>query len=88
MNRQERYALRTKHSPLIQGVGGGKEIAYCEGCKGTNNVLITPYPCDALQTLETLEEIAKIAHDRVSSKITTDTAMIRINQILEITTKE
>jgi hypothetical protein len=47
--------LRGKHIPVTQGIGGGREIYYCQGCKGPNDTLITTWPCDVIHALNILE---------------------------------
>jgi hypothetical protein len=48
--------LRGKHIPLSQGIGGGREIVFCQGCKGPNNVLVTSWPCDVIHALNREED--------------------------------
>ena len=46
--------LREKHQPLNQNQGAIGSKTYCVGCKISNGVLATPWPCDAVKLLRLL----------------------------------
>jgi len=65
MNPDEIQAYREKHHPIELSQGKIGAIPYCVGCKTSNQVLATPYPCDVIRVLDWAEAVAEDLSARI-----------------------